>query len=372
MSQITETDMRCNALLEPLQLPLYKNRIIIAGPCSAESPAQLKDTARALAAMSRDIILRAGAWKPRTIPGTFEGKGHEALQWLCEAKKITGLLTATEVATPEHVTAAYSAGIDIFWIGARTVANPFAVQALAEAISRVCPDKTVLVKNPVSPDIDLWIGALARLLNAGVHHLGAIHRGFAVYKSAPYRNAPIWQIPMELHRRLPSLSIIHDPSHTGGSRDHILPLSQRAMDMGFSGLMIETHPAPEAALSDGGQQLTPAALATVLSELKYRTLSTGNGATLGALRSRIDEIDTQILELLAQRMSVSREIGEYKRAHDMPVVQPDRYTRLLTALLGRGCAMGLDRQFLARLLETLHAESVRTQLDILNPTAPNT
>lgn len=369
MSVSSSKDREYDAALAQTDLSVAcspRGRVLIAGPCSAESREQVLDSASLIAGQCPGAIFRAGVWKPRTAPGSFEGVGGEALAWLAEVRGLTGMPVATEVASPDHVEAAAKAGIDIFWIGARTSANPFAMQALAEAIGHVCPDKTVLVKNPVSPDLELWIGALGRLIGQGVTRLGAIHRGFSVYESHPYRNAPIWQIPLELHRRLPSLLIIHDPSHTGGRRDHVATLSQQALDMGFGGLMIESHPHPDRALSDGGQQLTPQALAELWHSLKIRE-TVSPDSTLDELRWQIDELDGELLSVLARRMVVSRKIGEYKRTHDMPVVQPDRYSRLLTALLRRGCELGLDESFLTRMLETLHAESVRCQLDLLNP-----
>lgn len=370
MSISINRDAELNSSLTPT-LPSARvnprGRVLIAGPCSAESREQVLESARGIAASCPGAVYRAGVWKPRTSPGSFEGKGREALDWLAEARELTGMPLATEVASPDHVEAALAAGIDILWIGARTTANPFAVQALAEAIGRLCPGKTVFVKNPVSPDLELWIGALARLAGQGVTSLGAIHRGFSVYQSHPYRNAPIWQIPLELHRRLPDLPIIHDPSHTGGRREHVATLSQQALDMGFDGLMIETHPSPESALSDGGQQLTPDALSQLWHSLKVRDTARRD-ATLDELRWQIDELDGELLSVLSRRMAVSRKIGEYKRAHDMPVVQPERYNRLLTSLLRRGCELGLDEEFLTRLLETVHAESVRCQLNLINLT----
>lgn len=368
MNNTTHSDKKYNSLLRPAFQGISPNprgRILIAGPCSAESRQQVLASASGIAALGPGIIFRAGAWKPRTSPGCFEGVGAEALKWIAEAGHITGMPVATEVATPDHVYLAFEAGIDIFWIGARTAANPFAVQALAETIGRVCPDKTVLVKNPVSPDPELWIGALARLLSQGVTHLGAIHRGFSVYRSQPFRNSPIWQIPMEMHRRLPDLPILHDPSHTGGKREHIATLSQQALDIGFSGLMIECHTEPEKALSDGGQQITPLVLKELWNSLKIRNANIPD-SKLNELRWRIDELDSELLDILCRRMTVSRDIGAYKLEHDMPVMQPDRYNRLLTALLEQGCKMGLDEKFLTDLLERIHAESVRCQLDMMD------
>lgn len=354
-----------DSLLLPVELPLTRRRVLIAGPCSAESREQVLECASEIARAGTAGVFRAGIWKPRTSPGSFEGIGTGALEWLAEVRSRFGMPVATEVADPSHVMDAVSAGVDILWIGARTSANPFAMQALAEAIGRLCPDKPVLVKNPISPDLELWAGAFKRLLREGVCHLGAVHRGFSVYRSTPFRNAPIWQIPLELHRRFPSLMLLHDPSHTGGKREHIAPLSQHALDMGFSGLMVECHPKPEQALSDGGQQLTPEAFSSMLASLKIRE-GDAPDAELDSLRCQIDELDNELLSVLARRMEVSRRIGEYKKEADMPVVQQDRYSRLLTDLLKRGCSLGLDGNFLAEILETIHAESVRRQIEIVN------
>lgn len=344
---------------------VWPSRTVIAGPCSAESCGQTVETACMIAEEKSADIFRAGIWKPRTRPGSFEGMGERAVAWLAEAKKQSGLPVATEVATPAHVAALAGSGVDMLWVGARTATDPFAMQALAEAIGSYMPDIPVFVKNPVNPDIELWIGAMQRLLQAGVTNIGAIHRGFSVYRSAPYRNSPIWQIPIELHRRCPGLAIIHDPSHTGGQVSLIAPLAQKALDMGFSGLMIESHPDPSAALSDGGQQVTPRALRELLDGLVLRAV-TDDSDSLHRLRERIDALDGQLLHLLSQRLEVCEEIGEYKRMKGMPAVQPERYGRLLTASLEKGEALGLDRRFLSSLLETLHAESVRRQLEILN------
>lgn len=339
---------------------------VIAGPCSAESRRQTVETALELAKSCSISFYRAGLWKPRTRPGCFEGIGTKAIEWMLEARDKSGLPIATEVATPEHVKALADARFDMLWVGARTSADPFAMQALADALGEYLPQTPIFVKNPVSPDLELWIGAIQRLKCSGVEHIGAVHRGFSVYKSAPYRNAPIWQIPMELHRRLPDLQIIHDPSHTGGAREHLPSLSQKAIDMGFSGLMIESHPSPQTALSDGGQQLTPAALIQLLDSLKLRDTLPADHHFLNELRSKIDVLDEQLLSILAQRLDVCTEIGEYKRQNNMPVVQPERYGRLLTDLINQGEALGLDRDFLINMLEMLHAESVRKQLAITN------
>lgn len=337
--------------------------LVIAGPCSVESRGQILSTAESLSGIKAVRVLRAGIWKPRTMPGSFEGLGEKALPWLREAAQMSGLLCATEVATPTHARAALEAGIDILWIGARTAVNPFAVQELAETIAEINPEIPILIKNPVNPDLDLWIGAFRRFLQAGVRHLAAVHRGFSAFNSKPYRNLPVWQIPMELHRRLPGLPIIHDPSHTGGTRSLLKPLSQQALDLGLDGLMIETHPDPAQALSDGGQQVTPEELKHLLDSLIIKTDSATPDDELSILRHGIDACDLQLIDTLARRMELSKKIGRYKSARNIKVLQPDRYRKLLSELVAKGSAEGLDRVFLERLLELIHEESVRLQLD---------
>lgn len=360
----------CNPMenLLPLNLPhspLLEHCTLIAGPCSAESEAIMASCAMAMKEAGIGGALRAGAWKPRTRPGCFEGYGKQALEWIKNAAIKAFMPAGTEVATAENVKDAVEAGMDFLWIGARTSASPFAMQQLADAIAEYAPEIAVLVKNPLNPDLELWIGALQRLYNAGVRRLGAIHRGFSVYDSAPYRNAPLWQIPLELHRRYPSLPLLHDPSHTGGARHLIAPLCQAALDLGFDGLMIECHPSPENAMSDGGQQLTPRALAQLLASLKVRKGTAPEGE-IRNLRLQIDEIDSELLSLLSRRMKLTDEIGHLKRSADMPVLQPIRYNRLLTLLIERGEKLGLSKPFLQKLLETIHEESVRRQLEIVN------
>ena len=340
----------------------------MAGPCSAESEQQVLDTARALAAAGIRIF-RAGVWKPRTKPGGFEGIGSPALEWLAEAKRQTGMLTATEVATARHLAEAVESGIDVIWIGARTSANPFAVQEIADVLSSYPDDKrnslAVLVKNPVNPDLELWIGALERMRLAGVSRLGAIHRGFSSYGRHIYRNPPKWRIPIELHRRMPELPIICDPSHIGGRRELIAPLSQQALDMNFDGLIIETHCNPDCALSDKNQQITPDVLAYILNTLVLRD-SNSSTESLGLLRQQIDRLDDELLEILAKRMRVSRDIGRYKKEHAMPVVQPGRYSNLMQNRVRAAEAMGLGDEFIGSILAAIHEESVRLQLEICN------
>ncbi len=338
--------------------------LIMAGPCSAESREQVMETAAGVAAAGVKIF-RAGIWKPRTQPGGFEGVGTPGLEWLAEAKEKYGLYTATEVATRAHVEAALASGIDVLWIGARTSANPFAVQEIADALAATghAHSLTVLVKNPVNADLELWIGALKRIYNAGVRRLGAIHRGFTAYGHKLYRNEPLWRIPIELRRRYPSIPLICDPSHMGGRRELIAPIAQQAYDMCFTGLMIEAHCNPDCALSDKAQQITPDALHYILGNLVIRDGSQQT-ENLSELRRRIDASDDELLELIARRMSIAREIGLYKREHSMPVVQPTRYNALMQRRVEQGIELGLGEEFIRTLLAAIHEESVRQQVNL--------
>lgn len=336
--------------------------IVIAGPCSAESEEQILTTARELAEYEIKIF-RAGIWKPRTKPGGFEGIGETGLKWLQRVKKETGMLVCTEVANKAHVEAALNAGIDMLWIGARTSANPFAVQEIADSL--VGTDIPVMVKNPVNPDLELWIGALQRIYNAGIHRIAAIHRGFTVYGKHLYRNMPQWHIPIELHRRLPSLQIICDPSHMGGKRELIAPLSQQALDMGFDGLIIESHCDPDCALSDKSQQITPEVLNFILNTLVVRD-NAQSTESLTLLRQQIDQIDNDLIELLAKRMRVSREIGQYKKEHSMQIVHTNRYDDILKSRIKLAEGLGMSGNFMQSIVEAIHEESVRQQIEVLN------
>lgn len=339
-----------------------KRPLVLAGPCSAESEEQVLETARQLAANGVKIY-RAGIWKPRTKPGGFEGVGSEGLKWLKMVKAETGMLTATEVANARHTEEALKEGVDILWIGARTSGNPFAVQEIAEALQGV--DIPVLIKNPVNPDLDLWIGAAERLMACGTTRIAAVHRGFGAYEKGLFRNQPQWHIPIELKRRLPSLTILCDPSHIGGRQDLIYPISQQAMDLGFDGLMIETHINPEEALSDKEQQITPETLQRILSILVIRDRS-DSSEFLNELRRDIDETDDRLLNLLSQRMSIAREIGRYKMEHNMPVLQPLRYDKMVTTRLAQAMGLELDEEFVKLILEAIHEESVRQQFEVFN------
>lgn len=336
--------------------------IVISGPCSAETEEQVMQTAKGLAARGIKIF-RAGIWKPRTKPGGFEGVGTLGLPWLKRVKEETGMYIATEVATKDHVTEALQAGIDMVWIGARTTVNPFAVQEIADALKGV--DIPVLIKNPVNPDLELWIGAIERIYGAGIRRIGVIHRGFSSYDKKIYRNLPLWHIPIELHRRMPDIPMFCDPSHIGGKRELIAPLSQQAMDLSFDGLLIESHCNPDAAWSDACQQITPEVLDYVLNLLVIRDVhqTTEN---LSELRRQIDNIDEQLLELLSKRMRISREIGVYKKEHNMPILQSPRYNEILEKRSDMGEALELNTDFVKEILQEIHEESVRQQMIIMN------
>ena len=348
--------------LEPLCLPCDKKRpIVIAGPCSAETEEQVMSTARMLADKGCHIF-RAGIWKPRTKPGGFEGNGEKALPWLKEVKEETGMMISTEVATPEHVELAMRYDMDVLWVGARTSANPFAMQALADSMQGL--QIPVLVKNPVNPDLELWIGGLQRLNQAGIKRLGVIHRGFSSYDKKIYRNLPMWQIPIELRRRIPGLPIICDPSHIGGRRDLIAPLCQQAMDLGFDGLIVESHCNPKEAWSDAKQQVTPDILDYILSLLVIRD-DTFTTEDIRSLRAQIDELDNSLMELLAKRFRLCREIGTFKKEHNMTILQTRRYNEILEKRGTQAGLCGMNPKFAAHIFELIHEESVRQQLAIV-------
>ena len=308
-------------------------------------------------------MFRAGVWKPRTKPGGFEGNGEKALPWLKRVKEETGMLVATEVAKPEHVELCLKYGVDILWIGARTSANPFAMQDIADSLRGV--DVPVFVKNPVNPDLELWVGAMERINQAGIKRMAAIHRGFSSADKKIYRNLPMWQIPIELHRRIPNLPIVCDPSHIGGRRELIAPLCQQAMDLGFDGLIVESHCNPDEAWSDAKQQVTPDVLDYILSLLVIRDEHTTTEG-LRQLRAQIDELDNQLMDLLSRRMRVCREIGQYKREHNLTVLQASRYNEILEKRGAQGSLIGISPESVARIFEEIHEESVRQQLEIVN------
>jgi len=346
-------------------LPVKEQPLVISGPCSAESHEQLLGTARQLAAIPQVSVFRAGIWKPRTRPSRFEGVGVEGLKWMQDVKMETGLLTTVEVAHPEHVEAALKHGIDILWIGARTVVNPFSVQELAEALQGV--DVPVMVKNPLNPDVKLWIGALERMNSAGIRKLVAVHRGFYYYKHTVYRNQPMWEVPIDLQWKIPGLPVICDPSHICGRRDLLQGVAQKALDLGMSGLMIESHIQPEAALTDADQQITPGRLAEMLENLVVRQFS-GDLAfetRLEHLRREIDKMDAELIDILSKRMKIVEEIGRYKKENNITVLQIRRWSEIIFDRLSIGAAAGLHKEFLMKMLQLVHKESIRKQEEIM-------
>jgi chorismate mutase len=348
---------------------LYKHDerpFVISGPCAAESEEQVVETAKQLAEFGIKIF-RAGIWKPRTRPGMFEGMGSVALPWLQKAKKETGLLTATEVANVWHVKEAIKYEVDILWIGARTTANPFAVQEIADALRGY--DIPVFVKNPVNPDIELWIGALQRLNSVGIKKLAAIHRGFSQYGESPYRNLPQWDIPIELKRRIPDLPIVTDPSHICGNRELLFQVSQSAMDLDFDGLFIESHRDPSVALSDKEQQVTPKQLEELLSRLILRNpdvKSSKQMEGLDGLRRQIDQWDDELLRVLKSRMAISTQIGAYKKQENITILQTARWSEILEDKLKKARGMGLSDNFIAQIFKNIHQESIAFQNKVMN------
>lgn len=340
--------------------------LIMAGPCSAETEEQVIDTARQLKELGIHIY-RAGLWKPRTRPDTFEGVGKAGLPWLRRVKEEIGMYTATEVANVKHVYEALKSGIDIIWLGARTTANPFAVQEIADALQGV--DMPVLVKNPINPDVELWIGAFERLNRAGITKMAAIHRGFSVYSKTLYRNNPQWEIPIELKRLVPELPILTDPSHICGSRDLLFEISQKAMDLDFDGLIVETHCNPERALSDAQQQITPDNLNKLIGRLVLRSASIQNNvllSTLEELRHEIDKYDDKLMDIFEHRMAVSRKIGEYKKQNNITILQTSRWDEILRNKIDQAAKKGLGEEFIIKVFRAIHEESINHQTKVMN------
>lgn len=340
--------------------------IVIAGPCSAESEQQIFETAKALQASGVEV-LRAGIWKPRTRPNCFEGVGAEGLVWMRRVQRELGMKISTEVANVKHVYEALKAGVDMLWIGARTSANPFAMQEIADALKGT--DIPVLVKNPVNPDVELWIGALERLNMAGLKKIGVIHRGFSAYGKSKYRNVPQWQLPIEIKRRFPDMLMICDPSHISGKREYIQEVAQQAMDLGFDGLIVESHICPEIALSDAAQQVTPLTLSEILGKLIIREVDSENveyKENIDELRAKIDVIDNELLDLLASRMKVSDEIGKYKKQNNITILQPGRWDSILAKVFEKGAVKGLDNEFLEKIFKAIHQASIDRQTKIMN------
>lgn len=340
---------------------------VISGPCSAETEEQVMATAEQLAATNRVNVFRAGIWKPRTRPGAFEGVGSKGLKWLRKVKEETGLLTATEVANEKHVYEALKFGIDMLWIGARTSVNPFTVQEIADALSGV--DVIVLIKNPINPDLDLWTGAVERISKAGISKIGAIHRGFSVFEKSKYRNEPNWQLPIELRRRIPGIPVICDPSHISGKRDWLFEVSQKAMDLNFDGLIIESHIDPENAWSDAAQQLTPSALKTLLSDLILRNPDINDPKlidVLGELRQQIDVFDDHLIDLLEKRMKIAEQIGKFKKENNITVLQSRRWDEIIRKSIEKGEAKGLSAEVIDAVFKAIHQESINHQIKVIN------
>ena len=339
---------------------------VIAGPCSAESETQVIETAKELAQQGVDLF-RSGIWKPRTRPDSFEGVGKVGLKWMKQVKEETGLKVTIEVAKRDHVFEALKHGIDVLWLGARTTVNPFSVQEVADAMEGV--DIPVLIKNPINPDLKLWIGAIERIYKAGVTEIGVIHRGFSYHGETKYRNVPRWQIPIELKRHFPDLAIICDNSHICGRRDILLDVAQKALDLDFDGFMTEVHPTPDDAWSDAAQQITPSQFKDLVDQLVIRTTSTSNTKVLEHiehLRHEIDEIDNELINLLGRRMSLAEGIGEYKKRNNISILQPSRWNEILETATAKGQIKGLSEEFMAVFLKAIHQESINHQAKVMN------
>lgn len=348
-------------------LPKLDNPLLIAGPCSLETEKQALDTARLLVNDKRVFVYRGGVWKPRTRPGSFEGVGSIGLKWLQMVKQETGLPVGTEVANAQHTEEALKAGLDVLWIGARSTASPFVVQEIADVVKG--SDAVIMIKNPVNPDAQLWMGAIERIYQAGIKNIVAIHRGFTPFVETKYRNYPNWKTVIELKRLLPNLPIICDPSHIAGKREYLYEISQKAFDMGMEGLMIESHIDPSCALSDAAQQLTPADLAKLLDRLVIRHESANNKAfenQLDLLRNRIDEIDSELLEILSARVAIVKKIGQYKKENNVTALQINRWAQLMEDRINIGKKLDINEFFVKTLFQLIHEDSVRMQTEIMD------
>lgn len=353
--------------LKPVVEKAAGQPIVIAGPCSAESEEQVLGTARALAKLGTVDLFRSGIWKPRTRPNSFEGVGVVGLGWLKKVKEETGLKVTTEVANRQHVFEALKYGVDVLWLGARTTVNPFSVQEVADAIKGV--DIPVLVKNPINPDLKLWMGGIERIYKAGITRIGVIHRGFSYHGQTQYRNVPRWQIPIELKQNFPDIQVICDNSHICGRRDTLEAVAQKAMDLSFDGIMTEVHPNPDEAWSDAKQQITPDTFAGLLERLKIRVADTDDQDykdTIDHLRHEIDEIDEDLMNMLSRRMSLAEKIGEYKKRKNIAILQSDRWQEILSKSTEMGQEKGLSKEFVSVVLKAIHEESINHQRKIMN------
>jgi chorismate mutase len=360
--EATEAKMK-----EIVQEKWQKRPLIISGPCSAETRDQVVETAVRLHKTGKVDIMRAGIWKPRTRPGSFEGIGAKGLPWMQEAKKITGMPVAVEVATAKQVEDALNFEVDVLWIGARTTVNPFSVQDVADALRGV--DIPVLIKNPINPDLELWIGAVERVAKAGIKQIGLIHRGFSSYGNTEYRNAPMWHLAIEMKRRNPGMLIINDPSHICGRRDILQEVAQEAIDLDFDGLIIESHIDPDKAWSDAKQQVTPEKLGEMISAIRWRKediASEEYHAAMEKMRQQINQLDDELLQILGQRMKVADKIGQYKKENNITILQTNRWNAILERAYAKGEKLGLSKEFITKYFDAVHMESINHQNKILN------
>jgi chorismate mutase len=352
---------------ETTQAAWNKRPLIISGPCSAETEEQVLETASRLAKTGKVDMIRAGIWKPRTRPGSFEGIGTKGLAWMQQARKLTGLPVTVEVATGKQVEDALHFDVDVLWIGARTTVNPFSVQEVADALRGV--DVPVLIKNPINPDLELWTGAVERVAKAGINQIGLIHRGFSSYGNTEYRNAPMWHLAIEMKRRNPGLMMINDPSHISGRRDILLDVAQKAIDLDFDGLIIESHIDPDKAWSDAKQQVTPERLAEMLDSIKWRHETTTEKEFIDALaklREQINHIDDELIQLMGQRMKVADKIGAYKKENNITILQTNRWNAILEKAFAKGEKLGLSKEFITKYYDAVHMESINHQNKIMN------
>ena len=346
---------------------LAKRPLIISGPCSAETEDQVIDTAKRLAATGKVDVMRAGIWKPRTRPGSFEGIGAKGLPWLQSAKKITGIPWAVEVATAKQVEDALNFEVDVLWIGARTTVNPFSVQDVADALRGV--DIPVLIKNPINPDLELWLGAVERVAKAGIKNIGLIHRGFSSYGNTEYRNAPMWHLAIEMKRRYPEMMMINDPSHICGKRHMLQDVAQKAIDLDFDGLIIESHVDPDNAWSDAKQQITPERLNEMLSNILWRKEDVASEefhAVMEKLRQQINQLDDELMQIIGQRMKVADKIGQYKKENNITILQTNRWNAILERAFTKGEKLGLSKEFITKYFDAIHMESISHQNKIMN------